>query len=104
MSRIDRVRILLVSVGMYGQKYLAEATGHDVGGDVAGIVDVAENLAEKFPVIAEKAFPSIPACRRFLPGITRIWRSFLLPFICMLPWCWSAFKTGSMCCVKSPCA
>ena len=65
MSRIDRVRILLVSVGMYGQKYLAEATGHDVGGDVAGIVDVAENLAEKFPVIAEKGIPVYPSLQAF---------------------------------------
>ena len=65
MSRIDRVRILLVSVGMYGQKYLAEATAHDVGGDVAGIVDVAENLAEKFPVIAEKGIPVYPSLQAF---------------------------------------
>ena len=65
MSRIDRVRILLVSVGMYGQKYLAEATDHDVGGDVAGIVDVAENLTEKFPVIAEKGIPVYPSLQTF---------------------------------------
>ena len=37
MSRIDRPRILLVSIGMYGQKYLAEATEKDIGGDVVGI-------------------------------------------------------------------
>ncbi|MBQ9198151.1 MAG: Gfo/Idh/MocA family oxidoreductase [Clostridia bacterium] len=52
-----RPRILLISVGMYGQKYLAEATGGDVGGDVVGIVDVAPGLAEKFPVIAQRGIP-----------------------------------------------
>ena len=57
MPRIDRPRILLVSIGMYGQKYLAEATEKDVGGDVVGIVDVAPGLADKFPVIREKAIP-----------------------------------------------
>ena len=57
MSRIDRVRILLVSIGMYGRKYLAEATEKDVGGDVAGIVDIAQGLEEKYPVILEKQIP-----------------------------------------------
>ena len=57
MPRIDRPRILLVSIGMYGQKYLAEATEKDVGGDVVGIVDVAKGLEDKFPVIKEKSIP-----------------------------------------------
>ena len=57
MPRIDRPRILLVSIGMYGQKYLAEAAEKDVGGDVVGIVDVAKGLEEKFPVIKEKNIP-----------------------------------------------
>ena len=65
MTGIDRIRILLVSVGMYGQKYLAEAAENDVGGDVAGIVDIAENLAEKFPVIAEKGIPVYPDLASF---------------------------------------
>ncbi|MBQ9308336.1 MAG: Gfo/Idh/MocA family oxidoreductase [Clostridia bacterium] len=52
-----RPRILLVSVGMYGQKYLFEATDHDVGGDVVGIVDVADNLEKTFPVIQERRIP-----------------------------------------------
>ena len=65
MSSMDRVRILLVSVGMYGQKYLAEATGNDVGGDVVGIVDVAENLPEKYPVIAEKGIPVYSSLQAF---------------------------------------
>ena len=65
MARVDRVRILLVSVGMYGQKYLAEAVEHDVGGDVAGIVDVAENLTEKFPVIAERGIPVYHSLQAF---------------------------------------
>lgn len=60
-----RPRILLVSVGMFGQKYLAEATGHDVGGDVAGVVDVAPDLAERFPVIAEKNIPVYTSLRSF---------------------------------------
>ena len=65
MARVDRVRILLVSVGMYGQKYLAEAVEHDVGGDVAGIVDVAENLTEKYPVIAERGIPVYHSLQAF---------------------------------------
>lgn len=65
MSRIDRVRILLVSIGMYGQKYLAKATEKDVGGDVIGIVDVARNLAEKFPVIAERRIPIYSSLHAF---------------------------------------
>ena len=60
-----RPRILLVSVGMYGQKYLSEATGRDVGGDVIGIVDVADNLPEKFPVIAEKRIPVYRSLEEF---------------------------------------
>lgn len=60
-----RPRILLVSVGMYGQKYLAEATQRDVGGDVVGIVDVATNLEEKFPVIAEKSIPVFTSLQSF---------------------------------------
>lgn len=57
MSNADRPRIVLVSIGMYGQKYLAEATEKDAGGDVVGIVDVAPGLEDKFPVIREKAIP-----------------------------------------------
>ncbi len=57
MSRDERIRILLVSIGMYGQKYLAEVTEKDVGGDVAAIVDVAPDLPERFPVIGEKGIP-----------------------------------------------
>ena len=65
MARIDRVRILLVSIGMYGQKYLAEATQHDVGGDVIGIVDVAPGLEEKFPIIKEKGIPVYASLQAF---------------------------------------
>ncbi|MBR0407436.1 MAG: Gfo/Idh/MocA family oxidoreductase [Clostridia bacterium] len=57
MKEHERPRILLISVGMYGQKYLAEATQKDVGGDVVGVVDVAPNLEEKFPVLREKQIP-----------------------------------------------
>lgn len=65
MSGIDRVRIVLVSVGMYGQKYLAEATEKDVGGDVVGIVDVAPGLDQKFPVIREKGIPVYTSLQSF---------------------------------------
>ena len=61
----SRPHILLVSVGMYGQKYLEETTGGDVGGDVVGIVDVAPNLAEKFPVIAERNIPVFTSLESF---------------------------------------
>ena len=65
MSRIDRVRILLVSIGMYGQKYLEEATEKDVGGDVVGIVDVAPGLEEKFPVIRKMGIPVYASLQSF---------------------------------------
>ena len=57
MINQDRPRILLVSIGSYGQKYLDEATRKDVGGDVVAVVDVAPNLEEKFPVLREKRIP-----------------------------------------------
>ena len=52
-----RPRVLLISVGMYGQKYLAALTEEDTGGDLAAVVDVAPDLEKKFPVIAEKHIP-----------------------------------------------
>ena len=60
-----RVRVVLVSVGMYGQKYLEEMTRGDTGGEVAGIVDVAENLAARFPVIRERGIPVYRSLRDF---------------------------------------
>ena len=57
MKDNKRPRILLVSIGMYGQKYLEEATQKDVGGDVAAVVDVAPGLEDKFPVLREKRIP-----------------------------------------------
>ena len=65
MHRTERVRILLVSIGMYGQKYLTEATQKDTGGDVVGIVDIAKNLPEKYPVIAEKKIPVYTSLQAF---------------------------------------
>ena len=41
MNEKKRPRILLVSIGMYGQKYLSELTQKDVGGDLVGVVDPA---------------------------------------------------------------
>ena len=60
-----RVRVVLVSVGMYGHKYLEEMTRGDTGGEVAGIVDVAENLAARFPVIRERGIPVYRSLRDF---------------------------------------
>ena len=65
MSRNERIRILLVSIGMYGQKYLEEATEKDVGGDVVGIVDIAKNLPEKYPVISRKGIPVYDSLHAF---------------------------------------
>ncbi|MBQ8160137.1 MAG: Gfo/Idh/MocA family oxidoreductase [Clostridia bacterium] len=53
----SRPRVVLVSVGWYGQKYLNEFTQKDLGADLAGIVDVAEDLEEKYPVIRERHIP-----------------------------------------------
>ena len=52
-----RPRVLLVSVGMYGRKYLEALTEGDTGADLAGIVDVAEDLPLRFPVIAQLRIP-----------------------------------------------
>ena len=52
-----RKRILIVSAGSYGQKYLEEITGRDVGGDAAAVVDVAADLEKRFPVLREKGIP-----------------------------------------------
>lgn len=57
MNEITRPRILLVSIGMYGQKYLSELTQKDVGSDLVGVVDPAPGLEEKFPVLREKHIP-----------------------------------------------
>ena len=57
MKNNKRPRILLVFIGMYGQKYLEEATQKDVGGDVAAVVDVAPGLEDQFPVLREKRIP-----------------------------------------------
>ena len=64
-KEVRRPRVVLVSVGSYGQKYLDEMTQHDAGGDVVGIVDVAENLADRFPVIREKRIPVYRSLRDF---------------------------------------
>lgn len=54
---MSKLRILLVSVGMFGQHYLRELTGPNVDGDLIGIVDIAPNLKERFPVIGERQIP-----------------------------------------------
>ena len=60
-----RVSIVLVSVGMYGQKYLHALTEQDVGGDLVGIVDIAPGLDVRYPVIREKHIPVFPSLEAF---------------------------------------
>ncbi len=56
-----RPRIVLVGAGWYGQKYLDEMTSRDVGGDLAAVVDIAEDLEERYPVIRKKRIPTYRA-------------------------------------------
>ena len=60
-----RPRILLVSVAGYGHNYLDACTTRDVGGDLAGIVDILPDLAQRFPVIAERKIPVYPDLSSF---------------------------------------
>lgn len=62
---MERPSILLISVGFYGQKYLAEVAGRDVGGDVVGIVEPAPDVKERFPVIAERGWPVYTSLEAF---------------------------------------
>ena len=50
-------KILIVSVGMYGQKYLQEVALGKGGLCAAAVVDVAKDLEERFPVLREKHIP-----------------------------------------------
>ena len=54
---MSRPQVLLVAVGGYGAKYLTEMTTRDTGADIAGIVEVMPDIAEKQPVIQEKDLP-----------------------------------------------
>ena len=62
---MERPTILLISVGFYGQKYLAEVAGRDVGGDVVGIVEPAPDVKERFPVIAGRGWPVYASLEAF---------------------------------------
>ena len=54
---MNRPQVLLVAVGGYGAKYLTEMTLKDTGADIAGIVEVMPDIAEKQPVIRERSIP-----------------------------------------------
>lgn len=62
---MKRPSIVLISIGSYGQRYLVEVAGRDVGADVAGIVEPATNLKERFPVIEERCWPVYPSLEAF---------------------------------------
>ena len=53
------LRVLLVSVGVYGRRYLSELTEQGLGVELAGIVDVADDLPERFPVIRKRNIPAL---------------------------------------------
>lgn len=54
---LNQPRVLLISIGSFGQKYLELLTRENAEAQVAGIVDVAPGLEEKFPVIGERHIP-----------------------------------------------
>lgn len=53
----EKTRVLLVSVGIFGRRYLEELTGGDYDAELVGIVDVAPNLEERYPVISKCQIP-----------------------------------------------
>ncbi|MGN0746941.1 MAG: Gfo/Idh/MocA family protein [Aristaeellaceae bacterium] len=62
---MSRPRVLLISIGFYGQKYLSEMTEHDTGADIAGIVEPAPDVRERFPVIDQLEIPVYPGVEDF---------------------------------------
>ena len=54
---MSKLRILLVSVGQFGQRYLDELTARTDDGELIGVVDIAPDLSRRFPVIRERNIP-----------------------------------------------
>lgn len=54
---MDRVSIVLVSIGQFARIYVNEMTRRDVGGDIVGVVEPSEEAIRRCPTIAEKGWP-----------------------------------------------
>lgn len=61
----DKFRVLLVSVGIFGQRYLTELTSGSYDATLVGIVDVVPHLEEKYPVISQLSIPVFPTMEAF---------------------------------------
>ena len=57
-DKTARPRVVLIGAGWFGQKYITEMTGRDTGGDLVAVVDVAEDLETRFPVLRERGIPT----------------------------------------------
>ena len=70
MMNPSKPRVVLISIGFYGQKYLAEMTEKDTGAELAGIVEVAPGLEQRFPVVAERHIPVYTSLEAFYAADT----------------------------------
>ena len=61
----DKFRVLLVSVGSFGQRYLTELTAGGYEAALVGIVDVVPHLEEKYPVISLLRIPVFATMEAF---------------------------------------
>jgi predicted dehydrogenase len=62
---MQRLRILLVSVGAFGGAYLRDLTSVPREADLAGIVEITPHPEERHPVIREKGIPVYPTLDAF---------------------------------------
>ncbi len=53
----EKTRVLLVSVGIFGRRYLEELTTGDYEATLVGIVDVIPHLEKRYPVISQLHIP-----------------------------------------------
>lgn len=67
---MNSVRIVLISVGMFGRAYIEEMTRRDVGGEIVGIVEPSEEAIRRCPTIAEKGWPVFRTVEEFYAAHT----------------------------------
>ena len=66
MNRNDLPRVVLCSVGFYGQKYLEALVQEPAQAAMVGVVDPAKGLTDRFPVLLERGIPVYPSLDGFL--------------------------------------
>ncbi len=65
MEKQDNPRVVLCSVGFYGQKYLEALTQESSGAQLVAVVDPAEGIPERFPVLKERGIALYPSLDAF---------------------------------------